>query len=89
MISEIPGVGGVTSDAGGGIAFAVTRATKSFRALDKILYDDPNVPCGRRPDVQWLFGNGNAGGSQPIYGWLPKVNPSPTQPIRTCPEPTS
>jgi hypothetical protein len=57
---------------GGGVAMAVISTSgPTFVRLDRLGYNDPNVPCTRTPSVRWVFGNANPGkGKQAIYGWL-------------------
>ncbi len=72
----------------GGTVFAVTRASREFKTLDRILYRDTNVPCGKQPQVQWVFGNANPTGRNKLIGWAPRlVGPVVEQPVRQCPAP--
>jgi hypothetical protein len=70
----------------GGIAMAVIPTSlPTFVRLDRLGYNDPNVPCTRTPSVRWVFGNANPGkGKKGIYGWLPE-RANTTQPARSCP----
>jgi hypothetical protein len=72
--------------ASGGTAMAVvSTSVPTFVRLDRLGYNDPNVPCTRTPSVRWVFGNANPGkGKKAIYGWLPE-RASTSQPARSCP----
>lgn len=91
---------GVTGGEGrgrsGGTATAIVSAERTVRVLDRIGYNDPNVPCDQTPRVRWYYVNANPNGSTGIYGWVPQItaNESPVTPTRTrgsprCPLPAS
>lgn len=73
----------ISNKVNGGTLFAIVRTGGSFKRVDSIGYNDPNVPCRRRPEVRWFFGNVNPGGSRPIFGWVPRLMAS-QQARRDC-----
>ena len=93
---EFPGVKQITRSTTGitggtgrsaGVTMAIVREGDTFKQLDRIGYNDPNVPCGRQPSVRWVYGNANPGnGKAPIFGWVPE-HAATAQPDRTCPAP--
>jgi hypothetical protein len=74
--------------AGGGVAMAVVSTSgPTFVRLDRLGYNDPNVPCTRVPSVRWVFGNANPGkGKHGMFGWIAE-RASTIQPARSCPPP--